>query len=327
MATVNIRSSSGFSRKSAAPAFSADRAAATSPCAVMKIIGRVICRAFSLCCNSSPSMPAIRMSSSRQPCQSGWQAARKSSAAAKQRVLRPFSPSSRESESRTAASSSTMNIVGSVMIIGFLVYRQGEAKTGTLRGAFFQPQFSLVCRDQGTANCQTQTGASRLAGRKGLENMLLHLHWNPGTGIRNTDADTGRRGRGIDGNFRLADLGRGDGIDSIGHQIVQHGFDLHPVRPDRRQSGRHCDTNINPMALGTFEQRLGTQMQKGSHVKLVAAYRSAAVEVSQPVYYLASTPRFVHRLFHGFFQQCLMVARFGKQQLAGTDIAGDGGQW
>ncbi len=54
----------GFSMKSSAPAFSALRADAASPCAVTMTIGQRNSRAASSACTSAPLMPGIRRSSS-----------------------------------------------------------------------------------------------------------------------------------------------------------------------------------------------------------------------------------------------------------------------
>jgi hypothetical protein len=107
IAASSAVSSSGFSRKSTAPAMKALRAAATSPCAVMMTTGSAMPRSPSIACSSRPPVPGMRRSSSRHPGHSGRTSARKSSAEAKPAAAMPFSCSRSRRDSRTAPSSST----------------------------------------------------------------------------------------------------------------------------------------------------------------------------------------------------------------------------
>ena len=71
MLSSSSSSLNGFSMKSTAPAFIARTAIGTSPWPVMMMIGILIWFSRKYCCSSSPLMPGMRTSSSRQPARPG----------------------------------------------------------------------------------------------------------------------------------------------------------------------------------------------------------------------------------------------------------------
>src|SRR3712207_5338643 len=139
----------------------------------MTMTGRVKPRALRWRRNAMPSMPGMRTSVTMHPVAASFMASRKAEADSCSRTGRPSEASRKESDWRTARSSSTTCTTCSFGICQLLLIdvAQGEPEHGSAALLRLNPDLAAVRFDDRAADRQPDPHTVLLGGDKGLEEL------------------------------------------------------------------------------------------------------------------------------------------------------------